>query len=175
MTQIYEGYHEIYEVLTTWACQNRRYFSVNVNKTEILQKNLINAYPVSKCNNAHAWSCIYILDEGSGSLYSEFHWISKKLGIYISFCKTCIKDLLQLWKTLCRKKGYYYFFLRIVDETMQRCFLFNCSNSSKNARYKFIFSNKICACGKSADFYLYSMFIRPLKWDGRLLLMEEYQ
>ena len=31
-----------------------KYFSGNVKKTEILQKNFINAYPVSKCNNAHA-------------------------------------------------------------------------------------------------------------------------
>ena len=30
------------------------YFFVNFNKTEIFKKNLINAYPVSKCNNAHA-------------------------------------------------------------------------------------------------------------------------
>ena len=77
--------------IVSWPVKEMKYFSGNVKKTEILQKNFINAYPVSKCNNAHAWSCIYILDEGSGSLYGEFYWISKKLGIYISFCKTCIK------------------------------------------------------------------------------------
>ena len=37
-----------------WPVKEMKYFSGNVKKTEILQKNFINAYPVSKCNNAHA-------------------------------------------------------------------------------------------------------------------------
>ena len=36
------------------SVKEMKYFSGNVKKTEILQKNSINAYPVSKCNNAHA-------------------------------------------------------------------------------------------------------------------------
>ena len=40
--------------IVSWPVKEMKYFSGNVKKTEILQRNFINAYPVSKCNNAHA-------------------------------------------------------------------------------------------------------------------------